>query len=346
MTSATVSFQRARVILLGAASLAAAAVIAPAALAAASGGAGPSTAPMPSAPSFDPTESYQEGVAALQVKDYKLAEKKFGEVLSVAPKHPEANYYMGLAKVGRGKDKASVRYFERAIKERSNFTEAREQLALVSIKLGKPETANEQLAALKAMQATCQTEDCGADYAERVDRAVERIEAALAAPPEGASEGDEPGDETEGGDDEVGALLSTERFAGLFLAPREEGVAQYHVAVRLINEARYGAAIADLYAAQASVGPHPDILNYLGFAHRKLGKFDQARNYYAQALAIDPDHLGATEYLGELYLEIGDIAKAKRQLARLDRLCTFGCAEREDLARLITIKETTRSAER
>ncbi|MEX0645922.1 MAG: tetratricopeptide repeat protein [Parvularculaceae bacterium] len=348
MTSKRISLRRARTLLLGAAGIAAAACLAPAAIAAPSGGGGGGEMPSgSSAPSFDPAQSYEEGVAALQAKDYKLAEKKLGEVLSVAPKHPEANYYMGLAKVGRGKDKGAVRYFVRAIKERSNFTEAREQLALVSIKLGKPETANEQLAALKEQQAKCQAEDCGTGYTERVNRAVERIDAALAAPPADAapSEGEGSGDEPEEGDD-TSALPSTEHVAGLFLAPREEGVAEYHAAVKLINEASYETAIAGLYEAQASVGPHPDILNYLGFAHRKLGQFDKARGYYAQALAIDPAHLGATEYLGELYLEIGDVARAKRQLARLDELCAFGCAEREDLARLISIKETTRNAAR
>jgi tetratricopeptide (TPR) repeat protein len=66
---------------------------------------------------------------------------------------------------------------------------------------------------------------------------------------------------------------------------------------------------------------------------------DGAEDYYAQALKIDPDHKGANEYLGELYLEIGAIDKAKRQLARLDAICAFGCVEREDLARLIARRE-------
>ncbi|MEQ8750527.1 MAG: tetratricopeptide repeat protein, partial [Amphiplicatus sp.] len=80
--------------------------------------------------------------------------------------------------------------------------------------------------------------------------------------------------------------------------------------------------------------------------NRKLGRIEQAQDYYAQALAIDPDHLGANEYLGELYLEINEIEKARRQLAKLDALCAFGCAEREDLARLIEIKESLRRASR
>ncbi len=292
---------------------------------------------LPSA-QVDPAEAYREGVEALQAEDYKKAEQKFGDVLEVAPKNPEANYFMGVAKVGRGKTKSSIRYFEKAIKERANFTEAREQLALAQLALGDREAAGEQLAALKAQAAACESEECGAAYVERLALAVSRVEAAMTSPPEPAGD--------EGEDDEVSQSDDGMRFAGLFLESEEAGARRYSQAVRLINEDRYDDAINDLYRAQAAIGPHPDILNYLGYAHRKLGRIDQAQDYYAQALAIDPDHLGANEYLGELYLEIGEVEKARRQLAKLDALCAFGCAEREDLARLIEIKESLRNASR
>lgn len=298
-----------------------------------------------SAPKADPAEAFREGVAALQAKDYKAAEKKFGDVLAAAPKHPEANYYMALAKIGNGKTKNAVRYLEKAIKERGNFVEARERLALVSIELGDTNAAGEQLAAIKALKDECAADGaCDALFKERVDLAIGRVEAALGAAtatmaPEGAdapAASDAADAATEG--DGAGKSESDEQLS-LFLAPREEGVAQYAAAVRLINEARYKQAIDELAAAQAIVGPHADILNYLGYSHRKLGMMEKAQDYYAQALAIDPNHKGATEYLGELYLEIGEIAKARAQLARLDAICAFGCVEREDLARLIARRE-------
>ena len=59
-------------------------------------------------------------------------------------------------------------------------------------------------------------------------------------------------------------------------------------AVGLINEGRYEAAIASLQDAKATFGAHPDILTYLGFANRKLGRFDIAESYYRQALASAP----------------------------------------------------------
>mgnify|MGYP001447735233 CR=1 FL=1 len=252
----------------------------------------------------------------------RAGKRQLAEVLETAPNNPEANYYMGLAKIGLDKTKASIRFFEKAIAARADFTEARERLALAQIELGDRAPAQAQLDALKKQAAHCETAACGAAYADRLGQAIARIEAALA------------GDGT------------SAESAALFLAPAGSGGGRYRGAVRLVNEARYKEAIAELYAAQADIGPHPDILNYLGYAHRKLGQLDAARDYYAQALAIDPGHLGANEYLGELYVETGDVELARRQLARLDALCPFGCAEREDLARLLAIRESPRSAAR
>lgn len=74
-----------------------------------------------------------------------------------------------------------------------------------------------------------------------------------------------------------------------------------------------------------------DAWNYLGFCSRKLGKKEEALGYYQKALALDPKHKGAHEYLGELYLQMGDLPKAEEQLAVLKGLCPNGCEELEDL---------------
>ena len=52
---------------------------------------------------------------------------------------------------------------------------------------------------------------------------------------------------------------------------------------------------------------------------------------YKKALSIDPSHKDAHEYLGELYLRMGDLAKAEKQLKRLDSLCFFGCDQIDEL---------------
>jgi tetratricopeptide (TPR) repeat protein len=118
--------------------------------------------------------------------------------------------------------------------------------------------------------------------------------------------------------------------------------ADYVQAVSLINEKRYEEAIAQLDNALWAAGPHPDILTYLGFANRKLHKYDVAEGYYQAALSIAPKHRGALEYYGELKLERGNVAGAKAHLAQLETICGFGCHEADELRRWI--KEAGSSA--
>jgi hypothetical protein len=53
--------------------------------------------------------------------------------------------------------------------------------------------------------------------------------------------------------------------------------------------------------------------------------------HYEQALRIDPRHRGAHEYIGEAYLMVDDLAKAREHLAVLDKLCILPCEEYTDL---------------
>jgi tetratricopeptide (TPR) repeat protein len=73
--------------------------------------------------------------------------------------------------------------------------------------------------------------------------------------------------------------------------------------------------------------------NLMGYSHRKAKTPDYAaaERYYDEALRINPKHRGALEYSGELYLMLGDLAKAEARLAALDKACTFGCEEFTDL---------------
>jgi Flp pilus assembly protein TadD len=74
-----------------------------------------------------------------------------------------------------------------------------------------------------------------------------------------------------------------------------------------------------------------DAWNLLGFSERKLKRYDLAEAAYARALALDEDHRGALEYLGELYAETDRRDAAFVLLARLERLCPLGCDELADL---------------
>jgi tetratricopeptide (TPR) repeat protein len=77
-----------------------------------------------------------------------------------------------------------------------------------------------------------------------------------------------------------------------------------------------------------------DALNLMGYCSRKLGDFDEALEYYQKALAIDADHVGANEYLGELYLQMKDLPKAEERLKVLTEACN-GCEEQEELEQAI-----------
>ena len=74
-----------------------------------------------------------------------------------------------------------------------------------------------------------------------------------------------------------------------------------------------------------------DTYNYLGYANRNLGQYDEAIKNYAQALKMNPEHRGAHEYVGESYLAVGNLEMAKKHLAELDRICFFGCEQYDDL---------------
>jgi Flp pilus assembly protein TadD len=97
----------------------------------------------------------------------------------------------------------------------------------------------------------------------------------------------------------------------------------------------FKAAIGELNGIIDKGVQHADVYSLLGFSLRKSGDHAQALTYYKKALDFDAGHKGAHEYLGELYAETGQLAKAREQLAALEKLCPQGCEEREDLAQAL-----------
>ena len=102
----------------------------------------------------------------------------------------------------------------------------------------------------------------------------------------------------------------------------------------------YAAALTELRDLAEDV-QQADVYNLLGFALRKTGDFKTSLTYYTKALELQPDHKAAREYLGELYVETGNMEKAKEQLAALAKLCPGGCEEREDLQKAINAKSAS-----
>ena len=99
----------------------------------------------------------------------------------------------------------------------------------------------------------------------------------------------------------------------------------------LMAEGDFAAALPPLTAASANMPTNADVFNLLGYAYRNLGRLDESAVAYERALALDPDHLGALEYQGELFILLDDVESAKRNAARLVTLCPAGCAELHDL---------------
>ena len=84
-----------------------------------------------------------------------------------------------------------------------------------------------------------------------------------------------------------------------------------------------------------------DAWNYLGYVNARADRHEAALGYYGKALALQPKHRGANEYLGELYLKMGDMAKAEERLKVLNDACFFGCAEYDLLKKAVDAYKQT-----
>ena len=95
---------------------------------------------------------------------------------------------------------------------------------------------------------------------------------------------------------------------------------------------RYERALKLLIKSNKEKPNQADTLNYLGFATRKLGNYEEGEKYYLLGLKIDPNHTGINEYLGELYVVTDRVELAKQ---RLEVLKSCNCEEYEELKEII-----------
>ena len=116
--------------------------------------------------------------------------------------------------------------------------------------------------------------------------------------------------------------------------PSDQQADPYKQAKTLIDDHKYGEAIPILQKLIKDKGAYADALNLLGYSYRKSGDATTALDYYNQALSMEPKHLGANEYLGELYLEMKQPDKAKERLAVLKNACG-DCDEYQELENAI-----------
>jgi tetratricopeptide (TPR) repeat protein len=119
----------------------------------------------------------------------------------------------------------------------------------------------------------------------------------------------------------------------------------------VLEKAAAATARKDWAAAQSVLGPavaaDPGNANYhnlYAYSIRKGANPDMSLvfKHYNEALRIDPKHRGAHEYIGEAYLMIGNVGKAKEHLGQLDKLCFFSCSEFNDLKKAIAEYEKKR----
>jgi len=98
-----------------------------------------------------------------------------------------------------------------------------------------------------------------------------------------------------------------------------------------IKKQRWADAIATLRVVLEAEPNNADANNLMGYSLRKSGNLQRAEGFYLKALKLSPKHKGANEYLGELYVETGNLAKAKARLEVLESICGTGCEEYQDL---------------
>ena len=95
---------------------------------------------------------------------------------------------------------------------------------------------------------------------------------------------------------------------------------------------RYAKAQKLLLKSNSEKPNKADTLNYLGFTTRKLGDYENGEKYYLQGLAIEPNHIGINEYLGELYVATNRLDLAKERLKILENC---NCEEYTELKQII-----------
>jgi len=100
----------------------------------------------------------------------------------------------------------------------------------------------------------------------------------------------------------------------------------WHKAYALIYDRKdYVGGIAVLRAM--GYDDNADVATLIGYASRKLGRYDDAKLWYDRALAADPNHALTWSYYGMWHAEQGNILKAKDDLAKVESICGTGCPE-------------------
>lgn len=132
----------------------------------------------------------------------------------------------------------------------------------------------------------------------------------------------------------AGFLISSAAWA--FDTPRSGDLPDLTKIRSEIKAEDYKTAVIDLQSLIQQGVQNPDVYNLLGYSLRKSGDQQGAQTFYGKALDLDPNHKGTLEYQGELYIESGNLPKARQNLTLLEKLCPAGCEERADLEKALS----------
>ena len=112
---------------------------------------------------------------------------------------------------------------------------------------------------------------------------------------------------------------------------------RYQHARALIMGGQYEDGIAAMHAL--GYDDNPEIANFIGYASRKLGRYDDAKYWYEKALAADPNHVRTWSYYGMWHAEQGNLLMAREYLEKVRLIC--GNTECEEYTKLKGVIEGT-----
>jgi tetratricopeptide (TPR) repeat protein len=120
---------------------------------------------------------------------------------------------------------------------------------------------------------------------------------------------------------------------------QEKFLRDYRDARQLILDGKYEAGIAAMHALGHD--EHPDVANYIGYANRKMGDYEQSKIWYEAALKADPNHVRTWSYYGMWQMEQGNRLKALEDLQKVQLICgNTNCEEYRQLKDVIDGKAT------
>jgi tetratricopeptide (TPR) repeat protein len=120
---------------------------------------------------------------------------------------------------------------------------------------------------------------------------------------------------------------------------QEKFLRDYRAARQLILDGQYQAGIAAMHALGRD--DHPAVANYIGYANRKMGDYEQSKIWYEAALKADPNHVRTWSYYGMWQMEQGNRLKALEDLQKVQLICgNTTCEEYRQLKDVIDGKAT------